>query len=70
MATVCRCGAGIVWTQTTDGEKVPLDVVASLAGEGRYLVVDFESTPWLVEPVTPTASVAAYPDHRPACPRT
>jgi hypothetical protein len=52
-----------------DGEKVPMDVVASLGGEGRYRVVDFESTPWLVEPVTADGAVAAYPDHRPTCPR-
>jgi hypothetical protein len=65
----CRCGAGIVWAQTQDGEKVPIDVVASHGGEGRYTVVDFESTPWLVEPVTATAPVSAYPDHRSTCPR-
>jgi hypothetical protein len=46
-----------------------MDVVASLGGEGRYRVIDFESTPWLVEPVTAAAPLAAYTDHRPTCPR-
>lgn len=70
MPTVCRCGAGITWAQTTEGEKLPIDVIASPAGEGRYRVIDFESSPWLVEPVSAKAPVAAYPDHRLTCPRT
>lgn len=68
MAT-CRCGAGITWVQTRTGEKFPIDVVASPLGEGRYRVIDLESTPWLVEPVTPTAPVSAFPDHSLTCPR-
>jgi hypothetical protein len=54
---------------TAEQEKVPLDAVASYAGSGRYRVVDFERTPWLVEPVTVTAQTAAYADHRQTCPR-
>lgn len=67
---VCVCGAGVAWTRTEEGEAIPLDVIASLAGEGRYRVVDYESKPWLVEPVTPAAQVAAYTDHRRTCPRS
>lgn len=66
---VCTCGAGVAWAQTEQGEKVPLDVVASPAGEGRYRIVSYETSPWLVAPVTPTAQVAAYTDHRRTCPR-
>ena len=69
MATVCACGAGVVWAQTIDGGQVPLDVVASYAGEGRYRVVSYDARPWLVEAETPRAEVAAYTDHRGTCPR-
>jgi hypothetical protein len=65
----CACGAPITWGMTAEQEKVPLDAVASYAGSGRYRVVDFERTPWLVEPVTVTAQTAAYADHRQTCPR-
>ena len=68
MAT-CVCGAGVAWARTEDGEKVPLDVIASQAGEDRFRVVDYEQQPWLVEPVTPAAQVAGYTDHRRTCPR-
>lgn len=67
---VCSCGAGVVWTVTAAGERVPIDVVAAFGGEGRYRVVSYEERPWLVEPVTATAQVAAYTDHRRTCPRT
>lgn len=65
----CACGAPVTWARTADGEKVPLDAVASLAGEGRYRVLDLNKRPWLVEPVTARAQVAAYTDHRLTCPR-
>lgn len=65
----CACGAPVTWGQTAEGEAVPLDVVASPRGEGRYRVEDFEPRPWLVAPVTATAAVAAYTDHRLTCPR-
>jgi hypothetical protein len=65
----CACGAPLTWAQTAEGEAVPLDVVASPVGEGRYRVTSFDVRPWLVEPVTPTAQVAAYTDHRLICPR-
>jgi hypothetical protein len=65
----CACGATITWGVTEQQEKVPLDAVASYAGDGRYRVIDFERSPWLVEPVTAKAQTAAYADHRRACPR-
>lgn len=65
----CRCGVGITWVQTRTGEKLPIDVVPSPKGEGRYRVIDLESTPWLVEPVAPTAPVSAFTDHRSSCSR-
>lgn len=65
----CICGAPVTWGQTAEGELVRLDVVASQRGAGRYRVESFEARPWLVAPVTATAAVAAYTDHRLTCPR-
>lgn len=69
MASRCQCGVGVVWCQDRDGRRVSLDVIGSMAGPGRYRVLDYESTPWLVEAVTERAQVLAYTDHSLACPR-
>lgn len=65
----CACGVTVTWGETADGDRVPLETASSYGGDGRYRVIDFDRSPWLVEPVTAVAQVAAYADHRRACPR-
>lgn len=68
MAT-CVCGAPVRLGQTTDGKVVRLETTASMAGEGRYTVLDYLTRPWRVQAVTAKASVSAHADHGMSCPR-
>ena len=69
MAT-CACGATIRWATAPGefpGRVFPLDHVATYRGPARWRVLEYRS-PWLVERVDALADVAAYADHRLACP--
>lgn len=63
----CRlCGRDIRWVEC-QGERIAIDARGtSQGGEGRYMEVSPGSN--IVEPVSPTADVAALVDHRNTCP--
>lgn len=63
MARCVSCGADIVWRDTPEGERIPLDTHEQMRGPNR-----FADTADGLKPVTETASVLARVDHRKTCP--
>lgn len=67
MSACPDCGADITHARTTEGVNVPLEKWTAPSGSQRYRILEF-GPPLLVELVTETANIDAYPDHRVDCP--
>lgn len=68
MASCPSCGADITHARTREGDNVPLEKWTEPGpSEKRYRIVEL-GPPLVVEPVTVTSAIDAYPDHRKDCP--
>lgn len=66
MAECPRCH-GTVTAVQVDGKVLPLDNYETVAGENRYVIIDFSTEPWTADPIDPTTAVYGYTDHRMTC---
>lgn len=67
MASCPSCGSDIVHAKLRDGTNVPLEKWTEPTGERRFRIVEL-GPPLVVEPVSPSSTGSAYPDHRADCP--
>jgi hypothetical protein len=67
MASCPACGADITHAKLADGSNVPLEKWTDPTGDRRYRIVEL-GPPLVVEKVSPSSGIDAYPDHRLDCP--
>jgi hypothetical protein len=67
--SLCRvCFADIVWCETADGERIPLDEhEEQTSGERRFRIVETRQPRPLIEPVAADFAASAMVDHREIC---
>lgn len=67
MPSCPACGADITHARTESGENIPLEKWTDPTGDRRYRIVGL-GPPLLVQRVSPSSGIDAYPDHRVDCP--
>lgn len=68
MSTCRVCTAPIVWCETAEGTRVPLDEhEPQMNGPDRYRIVENRSPRPLIEPIAEDFPAEAMVDHRKLC---
>lgn len=67
MPSCPSCGADVTPARTREGESIPLEKWTDPTGDRRYRIVEL-GPPLLVERVSESSQIDAYPDHRVDCP--